>query len=54
MLYLHTAQYHPQHEGGCRVDDPAFKINWPLPITLLSERDASLPLLDHSFNGITL
>lgn len=54
LLYLHTADYQPQYEGGCRVDEPLFKINWPLPITLLSERDASFPLLGHSFNGIML
>ena len=54
LLYLHSADYLPQYEGGCRVDDPVLKINWPLPITLLSERDANFPLLDHSFDGIML
>ena len=54
LLYLHTTDYQPNYDGGCRVDDPSLKINWPLPIILLSERDASFPLLNKDFNGIVL
>ncbi len=44
MLYLHTAAYHPSSEGGLNPCDPALAINWPLPISEISERDSA-----HSF-----
>lgn len=52
LLYQHTAPYSPEHEGGLRYDDPAVAINWPLPVTVLSQRDAALPLLRVGFMGI--
>ncbi len=54
LLYLHTAPYVPQHEGGVRHDDPALGIDWPLPVTGLSERDGSFALIDANFEGITV
>ncbi|MEO7997922.1 MAG: dTDP-4-dehydrorhamnose 3,5-epimerase [Gemmatimonadaceae bacterium] len=52
MLYQHTTPYSQEHEGGLRYDDPAVAINWPLPVTVLSPRDAALPLLRVGFMGI--
>ncbi len=54
LLYLHTAPYTPDHEGGLRWDDPALDIAWPLAVTDISERDRSHPLLDADFRGIAL
>jgi len=31
--------YTPGSEGGLRYDDPALKLTWPLPITVISEKD---------------
>jgi dTDP-4-dehydrorhamnose 3,5-epimerase len=45
LLYLHTAFYTPEYEGGVRFDDPDLAIDWPLPPTMISERDRSLPPL---------
>jgi dTDP-4-dehydrorhamnose 3,5-epimerase len=45
LLYFHTAFYTPNTEGGLRYDDPTLNIDWPLPITKVSERDKKLPLL---------
>ncbi len=45
LLYLHTASYAPELEGGVRYDDPLLEINWPLMPTEISERDLSYPLL---------
>lgn len=53
LLYLHGTPYTPAHEGGLRYDDPALGIDWPLPVSVLSERDASFPLIDKAFKGIT-
>lgn len=52
LLYLHTAAYAPGAEGGVRWDDPAIGIEWPLPVTDLSARDAGHPLLDTTFSGL--
>lgn len=54
LLYLHTAFYSPEAEGGLRYDDPTLKINWPLPITCLSERDKSFTPLEPDYTGLTL
>ena len=52
LLYLHTSDYQPGFEGGCRIDDPCLKIQLPMPISTLSERDASFVSLAPDFNGI--
>lgn len=52
LLYLHTEFYSPGHEGGIRWDDPALGIRWPLPVSDLSDRDRSHPLIDKDFIGV--
>ena len=52
LLYLHTAFYTPEAEGGLRYDDPRLAIDWPRPVTDLSARDAAHPLIDLNFSGI--
>jgi dTDP-4-dehydrorhamnose 3,5-epimerase len=54
MLYLHSAPYAPGFEGAARFDDPRLAIAWPRPVTELSERDRSHPLLANGFEGIEL
>ncbi|HSC83211.1 MAG TPA: dTDP-4-dehydrorhamnose 3,5-epimerase family protein [Pseudomonas sp.] len=54
LLYLHSADYTPGHEGGLSVHDPRLAIDWPLPLKNLSARDAGHPLLDESFQGVRL
>ena len=52
LLYLHTAFYAPEAEGGLRYDDPRLAIAWPLPVTDLSPRDQGHPLIDSHFSGL--
>ncbi len=52
LLYLHTAFYTPRVEDGLKFDDPRLAIRWPLPVTDISKRDASHPLIDVNFRGI--
>lgn len=52
MLYLHTAFYAPESEGGLRHDDPALGIRWPMPVTDVSGRDASHALIGREFEGV--
>lgn len=52
LLYLHTAFYAPEAEGGIRHDDPRIAIRWPLAVTDISHRDTSHPLIGSDFQGI--
>lgn len=54
LLYLHTAMYQKDSEGAVRYDDPMIGIDWPLPITDVSERDTNHPPLPPSFSGVPL
>jgi dTDP-4-dehydrorhamnose 3,5-epimerase len=54
LIYLTTAAYEPNAEGGLAPEDPAIGIRWPLPISDLSERDRKHPPLGSGFKGVTL
>lgn len=49
--YMISAAYAPDAGWGVRYDDPALDIDWPLPITGLSERDRSWPYLGSLANA---
>lgn len=38
--------YTPSAEGGLRYSDPRLGLEWPLPVTEISPKDAAWPLLD--------
>jgi dTDP-4-dehydrorhamnose 3,5-epimerase len=46
VLYLVSEFYTPAYERGLRYDDPAFGIDWPLPISVISAKDAAWGLFD--------
>lgn len=46
--YLMTEAHRPELASGVRHDDPAFGIDWPLRVTLISERDRGLPSFDRA------
>ncbi len=52
LLYHHSEFYTPGFEGGIRYDDPVINIQWPLPVSVLSERDTTHPYLDNQFKGL--
>ena len=54
LLYLHSESYSPEVEDGLRFDDPRLAIDWPLPAEDVSERDRNHPLIDSSFEGVSL
>lgn len=54
LIYLHTAAYYPEAEGGLNVADPRINIEWPLPINELSERDRNHLFINSDFQGIAL
>lgn len=54
IVYLVSAFYNKESEGGIRYDDPAVKIQWPLPVSLVSDKDQKIPLVGLSFGGVIL
>ena len=46
VFYQVSEYYHPESARGVRWDDPAFGIEWPLEVSVISERDRSHPLVD--------
>jgi dTDP-4-dehydrorhamnose 3,5-epimerase len=43
VFYQMSEFYHPECERGVRWDDPAFNIEWPLSIRIMSDKDISYP-----------
>jgi dTDP-4-dehydrorhamnose 3,5-epimerase len=44
VVYQVGEFYTPGYERGIRYDDPAFGIQWPVPVSVISEKDASWSL----------
>ena len=42
LVYISTSPYCKEAEGGIRFDDPKVQIQWPLPVTVISEKDRYL------------
>lgn len=43
VFYQMSEFYAPAYARGVRWNDPAFGIQWPIPVQVISERDASYP-----------
>ena len=41
VFYQMSAFYSPEHQRGVRYNDSAFKINWPIKPTVISDRDSN-------------
>ena len=52
LVYLHTAAYCAEDEGGLHPQDPLLAIQWPEEIAQLSSRDSSHPALRSDFAGL--
>jgi dTDP-4-dehydrorhamnose 3,5-epimerase len=52
VLYLHSTPYAPHAEAGLNPRDPRLAIAWPRPITLMSARDESHPMIGDDFTGL--
>lgn len=46
LLYLMGEYYTPGCAVGLRYDDPAFGIEWPLPVTVINDNDRAWPLME--------
>jgi dTDP-4-dehydrorhamnose 3,5-epimerase len=45
LSYLISQFYVPEASRGVRYDDPALGITWPLPVSAISDKDQSWPVL---------
>lgn len=52
LLYLHSAAYSPDSEGGVNALDPRLAIQWPEPVADRSQRDRDHEMLASDFQGI--
>ncbi len=43
LLYQISEFYEPMAARGVRYDDPGFAIHWPLPVTIISDKDRNWP-----------
>lgn len=46
VSYQVSEFYTPGAEGGLRYNDPALSIEWPLAVSVVSDKDATWPLLE--------
>jgi dTDP-4-dehydrorhamnose 3,5-epimerase len=44
VVYQMSEFYTPGYERGLHYDDPILGIEWPLPVSEISEKDLSWPL----------
>lgn len=48
VFYQMSEFYYPESARGVRHNDPAFGIEWPLEVSLISHKDLSFPLFESS------
>ena len=46
LLYLHSEFYSKEDEGGLLYNDKEIAIDWPIPVSEISERDKLHPILN--------
>ncbi|MEC4813255.1 MAG: dTDP-4-dehydrorhamnose 3,5-epimerase [Scytonema sp. PMC 1069.18] len=53
VMYQMGDFYNPEYSYGYRYDDPAFGIEWPLPVSKISDKDRSWALFEHKNIAMT-
>lgn len=54
IVYCNSAPYVPGSEGGVLYSDDQVGIEWPLPPTVISDRDQKHPMIQAGFSGIVV
>lgn len=54
VAYQHSVFYSPNDARGLKFDDPVLGIVWPLPVSVISSRDQSYPLILKDLKGIEI
>lgn len=53
IFYKTNEVFHKESDGGVRWDDPEINVQWPVADPILSEKDATLPLLKDVVQKLT-
>ena len=54
LIYLISGSHTPNAEGGLRYDDPMLRVDWPLPVSVISPRDtawSSISEIEHELKS---
>lgn len=54
VVYMHDEFYSPDCDRSANYADAAFAVQWPLPVTVISEKDQHAPSFESAFKGIEL
>lgn len=54
LLYLHTESYTPEAEAGILYNDTKIRIEWPLQVTDISERDLRYEKITNNYKGLSV
>lgn len=54
ITYMVSAFYNKESERGVKYNDIKVNIEWPLPVSLVSDKDMNIPLIDAIFTGVSL
>ena len=54
ITYMVSNFYNKESEGGVKYDDAKVNIKWPLEVSLVSDNDMKIPLVDKTFTGVIL
>lgn len=54
ITYMVSEFYNKESEGGVKYDDPRVNIKWPLPVSLVSDKDMNITYIDNHFKGVIL
>lgn len=52
LFYCQAEKYVKDFDSGLNPFDPALAINWPLPVSEISDRDKNHPLINKNFKGL--
>ena len=54
LIYVHSQLYRQDAEDGVGPLDPRLAIDWPLPVAMISDRDAHHRPVDEAFLGVVV
>lgn len=54
ITYMVSNFYNKESEAGVKYNDAKVNIEWPLPVSLVSDKDNTIPAIDDSFSGVSL
>lgn len=54
ITYMVSNLYNKESEAGVKYNDAKVNIEWPLPVSLVSDKDNNIPVIDDSFTGVNL